>query len=258
MTGGSVVAVVPVRALRGGKVRLAGELTADAREALTRQMLRWVVGAARDSGSIGTVVVVSPDPAVLALARTVGPGVVALPQVPLPLRAAGPEAGLNAAIAEARDWAVRHAAAVLLVLFADLPLLTAEDVRNLVRRDAPVVLAPDRHGTGTNALLIRFGEELTTEPSLTPFRFAFGVGSYARHVEEADRLGLEVATALMPGTAFDLDTPADWRRLVGDGERVLDAGGWIMGDEDAAQAPRFMCPPSGRVDLVGHHPLSTP
>ena len=55
MTGGDVVAVVPVRALRGGKTRLAGELTAEAREALTRQMVCSVVGAAQESGSVGMV-----------------------------------------------------------------------------------------------------------------------------------------------------------------------------------------------------------
>ncbi len=256
MTDGGVVAVVPVRALRGGKTRLAGELTAEAREALTRQMLRSVVGAARDSGSVDAVVVVSPDPAVLAFARSFGPGVVALPQDPLPFGAAGLEAGLNGAVVQGRDWAAGHAAAALLMLFGDLPLLTADDVRNLVRRDAPVVLAPDRHGIGTNALLLRLGALNGNGAPFGPFRFAFGAGSYARHVDEAHRLGLEVATTVMPGTAFDLDTPADWRRLVGAGW-VVGNGDWVMGPGEAAEA-RSALAPSGRPPARGRHPVPAP
>ena len=91
-------------------------------------------------------------------------------------------------------------------LFGDLPLLTAGDVQHIVRRDAPVVISPDRHGTGTNALLLRNG-------AAQDFGFMFGPGSYERHVEEAHRLGLEVATSVTPGTAIDLDTPEDLRLL---------------------------------------------
>ncbi len=258
MTDGGVVAVVPVRTLRGGKTRLAGELTPEAREALTRQMLRSVVGAARDSGSVGAVVVVSPDPAVLALARTLGPGVVALAQGPLPAGGVGPEVGLNAAMTEARRWAVRHAAAAMLVLFGDLPLLTADDVRNVVRRDAPVVLAPDRHGTGTNALLLRLGELAGTDAVAAPFRFSFGTGSYARHIEEADRLGLEVATTIMAGTAFDLDTPADWRRLVGMMSGVPGRGDWVMRDGDVTVETRSTPTPLNWLALIDRHPVSIP
>lgn len=250
MTGGGVVAVVPVRTLRGGKTRLAGELTVAAREALTRHMLRSVVGAARQSGSVDAVVVVSPDQGVLALAREFGPGVVALRQAPLPAGAVGTEAGLNAAIVEARQWATRHAASAMLVLFGDLPLLTADDVRNLVRRDAPVVLAPDRHGTGTNALLLRLGEPTGASAPVGLFRFAFGAGSYARHIEEADRLGLEVATTVTAGTAFDLDTPADWRRLVED-------DWWAVAHGEATMEARSALAPACQPGLTDWHPVPT-
>src|SRR5690606_422821 len=86
-----------------------------------------------------------------------------------------------------------------------------------VRRDAPVVIAPDRHGRGTNALMLRLraGQSRPDVP-LDPdeqsgpvFRFQFGPGSYVLHRAEAERLGFDVATANMPGTALDLDTPAD-------------------------------------------------
>ena len=208
MTAERVVAVVPVRGLRTGKTRLAGDLPPEAREALTRRMLRNVVLAAIDSRVVNAVAVVSPDPEALALADAVAPGSV----VPLPQDPATP--GLDAAVSLGRKWAQARGAGGALVLFGDLPLLTGDDVRHLVEREAPVVLAPDHHGTGTNALLLRLGDDAD---GALAFRFRFGPGSYARHVAEARRLGLRVKTSLGDGTAFDLDTPEDWRALIGTG-----------------------------------------
>ncbi len=205
MSGGTVV-LVPVRSITGGKTRLAGALTPEARASLTRSMLTRVVQAAAESGVVETVLVISPDPAVLHLASELDGRVVAMEQ---DLGASG----LNGAIEQGRAWAVAHRAGAFLVLFADLPLLDADDVRHLVRRDAPVVIAPDRHGAGTNALLLRFG---AIDRDHEPFRFGFGIGSYALHVDEAHRLGLDVAVSLTPGTALDLDTPDDLAAIFGE------------------------------------------
>jgi 2-phospho-L-lactate guanylyltransferase len=208
---GGVVAIVPIRSLTGGKTRLAGVLTPEARAALTRRMLRGVVGAALASGSVKTVVVVSPDPAALELAVRFDPAVVSL-------RQPDERPGLNPALTQGVDFAARRGAVAALILFGDLPLLSGDDVRNLLRRDAPVVLAPDRHGTGTNALMLRLG---TGPDDGRNFAFQFGPGSYARHVDEAHRLGLDVATSLAAGTALDLDTPDDLRRVLGAEDSIL-------------------------------------
>jgi 2-phospho-L-lactate guanylyltransferase len=171
-------------------------------------MLLGVIAAARTSTAIEAVAVVSPDPATLALTSSLGPGV-------YPIAQPATEPGLNAAIDIGRRWAAERGASGILVLFGDLPLLTGEDVRNLVRRDAPIVLAPDRHGVGTNALMLRFGRARKGQS----FTFHFGEGSYAAHVDEAHRLGLEAATSISSGTAFDLDMPED-----------MEALGWRNGD----------------------------
>lgn len=197
-----VVAVVPIRGLAIGKTRLAGELPPEAREALTRRMLRGVVGAALASGAVDAVAVISPDPAALAFAAALDPAVVPRPQDP-----AAP--GLNPALAAGRDWALARGAGALLVLFGDLPLLAGHDVRRLLAAPAPVVLGPDRHGAGTNALVLRLGV-----PGAAGFRFGFGADSCPRHLAEAARLGLAVETSVAPGTAFDLDTPEDLRALL--------------------------------------------
>jgi hypothetical protein len=93
-------------------------------------------------------------------------------------------------------------------LNAFFPGLTAADVAALVAlagADAPtVVLAPDRHERGTNALLLR-------PPDAIPF--AFGPDSLARHQAVATARGLPVRLYYAPGTALDLDTPEDLAAL---------------------------------------------
>jgi 2-phospho-L-lactate guanylyltransferase len=202
---GGTIAIVPIRSLIGGKTRLASVLSPDERSVLTRRMLRSVVTAALTSGSVDSVVVVSPDPAVLDFASSLDSAVV-------PFRQPAERPGLNPAIAEGVAFARSLRAAAALILFGDLPLLTGDDVRHLLRRDAPVVIAPDRHGTGTNALMLRLGSGSDDGGA---FAFQFGPDSYARHLDEADRLGLDVATSLTAGTALDLDTPDDLRRVFG-------------------------------------------
>lgn len=200
MSGG-IVAVVPVRSLRGGKTRLAEALSPEAREALTRRMLGHVLDQTLASVVISRVAVVSPDEEALAAVRALHPEVVALPQP-------GERSGLNPALDLGRTWAAEVGAAAMIVLFADLPRLTAADVRDLALTAAPLAFAPDRHGTGTNALLLRLG------PDTADFAFAFGTDSAARHQAEARRLGVAAVIHRAPGLSFDLDTAADWRSFL--------------------------------------------
>jgi 2-phospho-L-lactate guanylyltransferase len=192
-----IIAVVPVRSMRHGKTRLSSVLGTEARETLLRGVANRVVAAAVDSGRIETVLVVSPEAETLAWAAGFGPAVVAVPQ---------PEhrAGLNGAIDAGRAWALDQGASALVSLFADLPLIAPDDIRGLAARTEPVVLGADRRGEGTNALLLRLAAR---GPEFT---FAFGEGSLAKHLAEAQRLGLNAALHDALGIAFDLDTPDDW------------------------------------------------
>lgn len=205
-----ILAVVPVRSLRNGKSRLAPTLPAAARQVLTGRLLRGTLAAIIDANVVDALVVVSPDEAARACARDVDPRIVAIAQ--------DPEApGLNGAIRQARTLALARGAGALLVVFGDLPLLAPSDVAALVASPADVTIARDRHGAGTNALLLRLGG-----PGRA-FGFAFGEGSAARHAAEAARLGLSLAWCDRPGTAFDLDSPDDWELLRLRHARLLDA-----------------------------------
>ncbi len=207
--------VVPVRSLAGGKTRLAGVLTPEEREIVVRRMLAHTLATVAASGISGETLVVSPDPAARAFAREAGASVLA--QSP-----AAP--GLNAAIALGREHAAGTGTSALLVLFADLPLLHAVDLRRLAHDPSPVVISCDRHGTGTNALLLRL------DRGAGAFVPRFGEGSAASHCAEAAMRGLDTSLASVPGVAFDLDTPEDWWAFldiapdVADGWGLLSAG----------------------------------
>jgi 2-phospho-L-lactate/phosphoenolpyruvate guanylyltransferase len=196
-----IIAIIPIRSFRDGKTRLAPTLGPEAREDLLRRVAAEVVDAAKRSGTIETILIVSPSAEVLDWASELGPEVVALPQ-------SERYAGLNGAIDAGRDWALDAGATAVLSLFADLPHLAPRDLQELTARPEALILGPDRHGEGTNALLLRLAG-----PGAR-YRFAFGEGSFAQHLAEARRLGLTVAVHEAPGIGFDLDTPCDWADLL--------------------------------------------
>ena len=205
--------VIPVRSLADGKRRLAPVLGPEERAGLVRRMFLRTLEAALEAGP--PVLVVSPDPAVLTLARDRGATGL---EEPRPVE-------LNHALElSAREAATRGATA-LLVVSADLPHLEAADLRAMLPppptapsapADAVVRIAPDEAGIGTNALYVR-------PPDLLAFEY--GETSCRRHVEQARARGARVERVERPGLRFDLDTPDDLerheRRHLGrpDGER---------------------------------------
>jgi 2-phospho-L-lactate guanylyltransferase len=66
------------------------------------------------------------------------------------------------------------------------------------------VVVPDRHGEGTNALLLEPPDAI--EPS-------FGPGSCARHVRAARAAGVAHAVVDVPTLALDVDTGDDLEAL---------------------------------------------
>ncbi len=186
------VALVPVKRLNRAKSRLAPALSPRERASLARNMLAHVLEAIARSGAVDTIAVIGPG---------VDTGKWSLPHGVVPL--AQSRTGLNNALEEGRQWAISHGAGALLVVFADLPLLTPEDVAAIVKlgsQPGTVVLAPDRHRRGTNALLSR--------PAALA-RFAFGPDSYSRHAALALQAGASLQTYYSQGTALDVDTPDD-------------------------------------------------
>lgn len=214
-----LAAIVPIRGLDGGKQRLRPLFDEAERATLTRRMLAGVVRALAESGVVAALGVVTLDRRVGLVLDALGATATVVAQ---PDGAPGMIGGLETGLA----WARGEGMSELLVMSADLPLLTGGDIRHLVARDAPVVIGPDRHLRGTNALLLR----LDALPGERPFRFKFGIESFARHAAEAERQGVEFAIAMGAGTMFDLDTPDDWHDLsLAVRERLLGADAVVSG-----------------------------
>ena len=194
-----IVAIVPVRSLSGAKSRLGEPLDPEERADLILALLRRTVAAALAARRLDGVAVVSQDAELLTQARAMGAA--SLLQE---------SDGRNEGLSETRDSAGSEATA-LLVLPADLPAVSAGAIERLVEAgeeaaqrepERPVVvLVPDRHGTGTNALLM-------APPNAIEFRF--GEGSRAAHAAEAIAAGAAYVELDGP-LAFDLDTPEDLR-----------------------------------------------
>lgn len=186
-------AIVPVKPLRRGKSRLAGTLSEDERTELNRSLLQNTLRTFSDLREVEEVLVISRDPQALAIARQYGARTV---------REDGqPE--LNTALKRATVVAQVYATRGVLVLPADLPLVTRADVLTLIEQagEPPaVVIAPDRHGTGTNALLISPAGLI---------EYDFGEDSFQRHCQRAREAGARLEIVNLPTLGLDLDLPED-------------------------------------------------
>jgi len=186
-------AIVPVKPLRRGKSRLAEMFTPEERVDLNRQLLINTINTLKEIPEIEEVLVVSRDQAALSLARDRGAKTVQENGDP----------DLNIALTRATIVAKTYTTRGVLIIPADLPLLTSEDVKALLSKavDPPVVVvAPDRHKEGTNALLVC--------PSGL-IEYEYGLNSFRRHCDLAQSVGARLEVCELPSLALDLDMPAD-------------------------------------------------
>jgi 2-phospho-L-lactate/phosphoenolpyruvate guanylyltransferase len=220
-------ALVPVKSLARAKSRLADHLPRLQREALVLDMLSHVVHTLCESELFEQVYVVSADPRVLELVQhwDAEPMREAQPGHNPALRAAALtilertawRQGAYAAWAafrqpgmmetEERESVLRWLPEQgLLTISADLPLLTLEDIQELLREgeNHQVVLAGSSDGTGTNALLTR-------PPLVVPY--LFGPNSLPAYIRAANARRVSFTLYQNPHLAFDIDTLEDVQQL---------------------------------------------
>jgi 2-phospho-L-lactate/phosphoenolpyruvate guanylyltransferase len=189
----TIWAIVPVKPLRRGKSRLSSVLTEDERANLNRAFLENTLKVLRETPEVTQALVVSRDPAALAIAREYDART---------LLETGMQP-LNSALTRATEVARIHATRGVLVIPADLPLLTATHISELLalRSKAPCVLiAPDRHKDGTNALF---------QDPAGMVEYAFGTGSFHAHCQRAQIAKANLIIHESPVIGLDLDTPED-------------------------------------------------
>lgn len=183
-------AILPVKRFERAKQRLGGALSDGSRWALAEAMVTDVLVALRRAKRVDAVLVVTCEPRAESLALGWGADVVSDPK----------ERGhSDAAVLGIREARERGATRVLLVP-GDCPSLDAAEVDDLLSAGPGVIVVPDRHGTGTNALV------LDPPDAIAP---GFGPGSCERHVERANDAGVHVAVRQMPSLMLDVDTGED-------------------------------------------------
>jgi len=218
------IAVLPIKRFESAKQRLRIGLDPHARETLAEAMVRDVLAALAEVHSLYRIVVVTGEARAIALAR--GRDAVIVDD-----RA---ESGQNTAAAAGIHQAVELGAERVLLVPGDCPSLQPEEVEGLlgVDEDRPAVtIVPDRHGTGTNALL------LTPPHVIEP---AFGPDSFERHIGATRAAGARLAVAHLPSLALDIDTPADLLALRG--AKVRRATAEVIAALSAAAGPLAVGP----------------
>ncbi|MBM6577807.1 2-phospho-L-lactate guanylyltransferase [Microvirga sp. SRT01] len=204
--------IVPAKPFRDGKSRLC--LPAWQRAALNRAFLHHVLTTAAQVIPPERTVVISRDPDVLSQARR--HDVRALPEAA--------DSDLNDALGCAATFAASRGATHILSLFTDLPQLTVGDVQALLAAassDRAVVIAADKAGGGTNAMLM---------PACL-FPYSHGAGSFWRHLSTTREAGHAVAVLRRPGLMADVDEPGQMEALPRKFAMVLEPGNARMQTE---------------------------
>jgi 2-phospho-L-lactate/phosphoenolpyruvate guanylyltransferase len=184
-------AIVPVKGLSDANGRLNGTLTEAQRYSLAEALFLDLIVKLPRCRNIDDILVVTADPSVARQARWFGHRV--LEQDSDTGHSEAASAGALAAMAEGAERVA--------MLPVDCPMLETDELDTRIGRSPRTVLiAPDRHGTGTNALV------LTPPDVFTP---VFGPESCSRHISRARAAGISFALEEIESLAIDLDTPED-------------------------------------------------
>jgi 2-phospho-L-lactate guanylyltransferase len=217
------IALIPLKPPGEGKQRLSGRLDPASRARIGLAMFRHVVAEIGAVAKIETIIILSQT-----VPEGWGGGWV---------KDRG--GGLNAELEDARRFLGRGP---LLVVHADLPLLRSADVE-LLLADAEatgLAIAPDRHGSGTNALAL--ADE-------RPFAFQFGTGSFAAHRAQA---GARCRVLTRQGLALDVDTPDDLDAAIRCGSEMRQH----LAFEQMQAFPGYGRIEAGDQGLEGHGPVA--
>jgi 2-phospho-L-lactate guanylyltransferase len=189
-------AVVPLKQLEQAKGRLANVLSADERRSLMLAMARDVLTALSRSKELTGILLVSRTTEADALAQTFG----------TERFAESPTANLSQALIQASDYLTTQLNAQgAMIVPADVPLITPEEVDALLAQHDKVTVVPDDENLGTNALLC-------SPPNC--IEYVFDGRSFKPHVDAAFAAG--ITPTIMPSSGFslDVDTPTDLRKLL--------------------------------------------
>jgi len=190
------VAILPIKSFDKAKQRLRFDLPEHDRRALAESMFSDTLVALGRVPALESIVVVSSDRVAQRIAGGYGARVIE-----------EEERGHNAAAARGVEALVEEGIERALLVPGDCPLLSPADIQALLAHEVPersALIVPDRHGTGTNALL------LTPPDVLAP---SFGPDSCRRHLADAQQSDVPAQVVEIDSLALDIDTPDDLEAL---------------------------------------------
>jgi 2-phospho-L-lactate/phosphoenolpyruvate guanylyltransferase len=192
------LAIVPIKSFEVAKQRLSESLASGGRRSLVQAMFSDVLGALRRVEGVERIAVVTADVAAGSVAS--GERVVVLHDDVSAGQSEATQIGIRYAIDEGFER--------VLLVPGDTPLVQPPEIDDLLERcerDAiAVAIVADRHGTGTNGLLI--APPGTFDPS-------FGPGSLERHLQQARDRDLAHRVESLASLEHDIDTPGDLAAL---------------------------------------------
>lgn len=189
----STVAILPMKSFEDAKSRLSPAVTLGHRRALAEAMFSDVVVATRRATSVDRFFVITSDRTAARIAGGHGATVI---DDTASSHSEAVGLGLSRALAQGVSRA--------LLIPGDCPLLDPVQINALIAHSVPersALIIPDRHGDGTNALL------LSPPDALTP---SFGEGSCQRHIDLAVQQGAVPELVQVSSLALDVDTPEDF------------------------------------------------
>jgi 2-phospho-L-lactate guanylyltransferase len=183
--------LLPIKSFQKGKQRLASVLSDRERVQLNEYFFSHMLGIAKTYPGLERTAIVSDADDVIQMANSYGTHII---------RCARP--GLNEALAEGRLSLVNSGATSMIILPVDLPFACVQDLIEIssLGDRYPVVIAPDKAGTGTNALFL---------DSKVSLKFQFGSNSFRLHQLESIRCGRQPYLFINERISLDIDEPGD-------------------------------------------------
>ena len=213
-------AVVPVKDTAAAKQRLAPALPPALRQELALAMLEDVLAALAAVRGLAGRVLVTTDPAALALAGRYG----------AICWADGADAGHTGAVTAAARRLDAEGHGGMLTLPGDIPLVTSGVIERLLAAHRPApsfTIAPSHDEQGSNAIIL-------SPPGVVTLRF--GDDSFFPHLAAAETRGIAPTVLHLPGIALDIDNPADLAHFAQLGSRTR-AGLWLVANKSALAHP---------------------
>ncbi len=197
------ILLIPFKSLATAKQRLAEALDASQRSQLAEAMLRDVLAAAAGVKGRIDVALVTGDPQAMAIAWELGDIVIEDTR----------NESETAAIEMATVWCESHGYDTTIVVPADIPLITADELHRVLDAapEEGAVFVPAYDRRGSNCILRR-------PASIIPLRF--GNDSFLPHCEAMKKTGKELLILELPGIGLDIDNPFELEMLVQRGSQT--------------------------------------